>query len=462
MTRSIGLVQATAINMIDMIGIGPFVAMPLIMQLMGAGDFIYAWVLGALIAGIDGMVWAELGAALPEAGGSYQFLKAAFSGHSRWGKLMPFLFVWQTLFQAPLVVASGAIGFAQYLGYLIPLGYFQQKGVAAVVVVLVTLLLYRRTAVLGRIAVLLWAGVILTILGIISGGIWFAHTHPVVAAPPLFSTPVFTGIFVAALGHATVRSMYCYLGYYNVCQLGSEIRNPGRNIPRSIFWSVAGVAVLYCGMNLSIARVVPFPVARNSSFIVSTFVEMAFGRHAAGVATVLVLWIAFASLFSVMLGYTRIPFAAARDGNFFPAFARLHPTKGFPQVSLLALGGTALVFSLLFRLTDVIVGILAMRILVQFIGQAVGLMLLRRKRKGMHFPFRMWLYPLPVLGSIAAWLYVYFFTGWEFAFSGLAMTAAGTVIFLVLYKRNGKGLFSSGATSGPIDPPYIAGAKPPQ
>jgi fructoselysine transporter len=456
MTRSIGLVQATAINMIDMVGIGPFVTIPLVMQLMGEDTFMYAWVLGALIALIDGMVWAELGAALPEAGGSYQFLKAAFSGSRKWGRMMPFLFVWQTLFQAPLVVASGAIGFAQYCRYLIPMNWWVARLIPGLVVICITILLYRRTAVLGKIAVFLWVVVIITILWIISGGLFFQHSQPSYHFHEA-AAPLYTGIFVAALGHATVRSMYCYLGYYNVCHLGSEIRDPSRNIPRSIFLSVIGVAILYFGMNLSIARVVPWHIARNSSFIVSTLIEMAYGHGAARIATILVLWIAFASLFSVMLGYSRIPYAAAADGNFFPAFGRLHPEKKFPQVSLLALGGTAFVFSLLFRLTDVISAILAMRILVQFIGQAVGLVLLKRKRKGLKFPFKMWLYPVPVVCSIAAWIYVYIFTGWRFACSGLIMIVLGILVFLVLYQRRGPAMFrpDTGDLDQPRDQAYI-------
>ncbi|HVB02780.1 MAG TPA: APC family permease [Chitinophagaceae bacterium] len=440
LNRSISLLQATAINMIDMVGIGPFVALPLVMQLMGRGTFIYAWILGAVIALIDGMVWAELGAAFPAAGGSYQFLKAAYGGKGKWGRLMPFLFVWQTLLQAPLVVASGAIGFAQYSTFLFPLGWLGKKILSGGVVILVTFLLYRKTGILGKLSVFLWAGVVITILWIISGGVFHGHA-PVQHWVPTNQQTVLTAIFWAALGHATVKSIYCYLGYYNVCHLGGEIRAPGHNIPRSIFISITGVALLYTGMNLSIARIVPWNTATHSEFIVSTFIEQVYGKNAAEIATGLVLWIALASLFAIMLGYSRIPYAAAVDGNFFPAFARLHPRKDFPYVSLLALGGTALVFSLLFNLTEVISAILAMRILVQFIGQAVGLVRLRKKHAKAFFPFRMWLYPLPVIGSVAAWLYIYIFTGWKFALSGLLMIVLGVLVFLGLYKKNSCSLF---------------------
>ncbi|HEY6082866.1 MAG TPA: APC family permease [Chitinophagaceae bacterium] len=437
--RSISLLQASAINMIDMVGIGPFVVMPLVMQLMGENTFLLAWVAGAVIALIDGMVWAELGAAMPEAGGSYQFLKAAY-GKGRWGQLMPFLFVWQTLFQAPLVVASGAIGFAQYFTYLLPVGWLGKKMISGAVVILLTGLLYRKIDAIGKISVFLWSGVIITILWIIIGGMTHAH----VAVLPSFHASggaALHALFWGALGHATVKSMYSFLGYYNVCHLGGEIKRPERNIPLSIFISVIGIAVLYIGMNMSIVQVVPWKEARSSEFIVSIFIERAYGKGAAMIATLLVLWIAFSSLFAVMLGYSRIPYAAAADGNFFPVFSKLHPRKNFPHLSLLALGGTAFVFSLLFRLTDVISAILAMRILVQFIGQAAGLIILRKRNGTSHLPFKMWLYPLPVIFTITAWVGIFISTGRRFAISGIIMTGIGTIVFLLLRRRKTDALF---------------------
>ena len=115
--RSLGLTEATALNMTFMVGIGPFVVIPIVLQAMGGPQSLLAWVLGALLAVFDGCVWAELGAAMPQAGGSYVFLREAY-GPLRWGKLMSFLYIWQTLFQGPLSIASGALGFANYSEYL--------------------------------------------------------------------------------------------------------------------------------------------------------------------------------------------------------------------------------------------------------------------------------------------------------------------------------------------------------
>ncbi|GGG37984.1 APC family permease [Hymenobacter glacieicola] len=441
--RRLGLVQATALNMIDMVGIGPFVTLPLVMGFMGP-NFLLAWLVGAALSLVDGLIWSELGAAYPEAGGSYRFLKLAY-GEQKWGRLMSFLYVWQTLVQAPLVVASGAIGFAQYFGYLVPLTeWWQPKLVSGGVVLLLLALLYRQIEDIGRLGVLLWLGVLGLMGWLILGGVTHA-THPVAWLPTGGLGALPGALLSAAMGQATVKTIYSYLGYYNVCHLGGEVREPHKIIPRSIFLSILGIMALYLLLNWSVGSVIPWAEASRSEFIVSTFVERIYGATAAKVATALVLWVAFASLFAVLLGYSRIPYAAAADGEFLPVFARTHPTKHFPHVSLLLLGGVGFVFSLLFKLGEVISAILAMRILVQFVGQAVGLMLLRRRRGTAGLPFRMPLYPLPVVVAVAVWLWVFFsiqdgvqltLTGattvfLPFQLAALLMMGLGVVVFLL-------------------------------
>lgn len=414
--------------MIDMVGIGPFVVLPLVIQLMGGPNFIWAWVLGALVSFIDAFIWSELGAAYPQAGGSYKFLKIAY-GEERWGKMLSFLYVWQTLIQAPLVVASGSIGFAQYASYLFPLDEWTGKAVSGTVVIIVTMLIYRRIDSIGRISLVLWVAVMLTIGWIIVGGL----TNATVSFSDVLGQAIHLdgNLLSAGLGAASVKTIYCFLGYYNVCHLGGEMKNPERNIPLSIFISIAGITVLYMLLNLSVVSVVPWQEAQKSTFIVSTVIEAIYGAKAAGVATGLVLIVAFSSLFAVMLGYSRVPYAAAVDGQFFKIFAKLHPTRHFPYVSVLFLGGVAFGFSLLFRLSDVITAILAMRIVVQFIGQAIGLWLLHRRKATSQFPFRMPLYPLPVILAIAVWSYIFISTGWSFMVSGLTVIALGVVAFLL-------------------------------
>ena len=147
--RKINLLQATSINMIDMVGIGPFVVMPFVVAQFNNGLFIWAWIFGAFTAFMDAMIWSELGAKYPLAGGTYNFHRIAFG--EKGGKLMSFLYVWQTSIQAPLVVASAAIGFAQYLTYIVPLDFWQQKIVSGGLVILVFLLLYRKIETIGKI-----------------------------------------------------------------------------------------------------------------------------------------------------------------------------------------------------------------------------------------------------------------------------------------------------------------------
>jgi fructoselysine transporter len=433
--RRLGLSQATAINMIDMVGIGPFITLPMVIGLMNGPYFLYAWLAGAALSFVDAMIWSELGAAFPRAGGSYNFLKEAY-GKNGAGRFMSFLFVWQTMIQAPLVIASASIGFASYFSYLVPLTPLTSKLVSGGVVILIVILLYRKIEAIGKISIFLWVGVLVTILWIIGGGI--AHGNFFQPISAINDGLTFNYAFVTAIGFASVKSVYSYLGYYNVCHLGGEIINPSKNIPRSMFLSIAGIAVLYLMMNVSVVSVVPWHVAKDSEFVVSVFMQQLAGNTAANVVTCFILWVAFASVFSATLGYSRIPYAAASDGAFFSVFAKLHPTKNFPHISLLFLGAIAFVFSLLFKLSDVISAILAMRILIQFIGQGIGLLLLRKKRSSEEFPYKMPFFPWPIYIAIAMWLGILLSTGITMVLSGLVVIAAGTLVYFIKAKVNGE------------------------
>jgi amino acid transporter len=425
--RRLGLFQATSINMIDMVGIGPFITMPMVIGIMDGPYFLYAWLAGAFLSVIDAMVWSELGAAFPLAGGSYNFLKETYSKNGA-GKLMSFLFVWQTMIQAPLVIASAAMGFAAYFSYLLPVTPLQSKMISGGVVVLIVVLLFRKIETIGKISVVLWVAVIGTMLWIISGGI--ANGNFLTPIAQMNDGLTVNYAFIAAIGFASVKTVYSYLGYYNVCHLGGEIVNPSRNIPRSMFLSILGISTLYLMMNISVVSVIPWNYAKDSEFLVSLFMQELAGPVAATIATCLILVVAFASVFSATLGYSRIPYAAATDGAFFKIFARLHPTGHFPYVSLLVLGAIAFVFSLLFKLSDVISAILAMRILIQFIGQAVGLLLLRQNRSK-EFPYKMPFFPWPVYIAIAMWGCILLSTGYKMVAGGLLVISLGTIVYFV-------------------------------
>jgi len=427
--RGLSLRQSVAINMIDMVGIGPFITIPFIIGAMNGPQCIIAWILGAVLSYADGSVWAELGAKWPEAGGSYSFLQNLY-GREKWGRLLSFLYVWQTCIQAPLVVASGAIGFSQYLTYLIPsLDEVSKKVISGALVILITGLLYRKITDIGRISVFMGMIVIGTILWLIISGL--SHFHPALAFTYPKGAFDMTPLFFVGLGHASTKTIYSFLGYYNVCHLGGEIKEPERNIPRSIFISITGIAILYLLMQISVLGVIPWQQAKDSPFIVSLFFEQIYGPLAAKIATALVLFIAISSLFAVMLGYSRVPYAAAADGHFFEPFARLHPTKNFPYVSLLVLGGLAFVFSLLFKMADIITAIIIMRIIVQFIGQSIGILLYHQRMKQEAFPYRMLFYPLPAVIGIIVWAFIFFSAEWQFILGALAVIALGSLIFML-------------------------------
>lgn len=426
LVRSLGLLQATALNMTNMIGVGPFITIPLVIASMGGPQCMLGWALGTVLALCDGLIWSELAAALPGAGGTYLYLREAFR-KTRLGTLLPFLFIWQFIFSGPLELASGYIGFAQYLRYFWrSMGFWEAKAVAAGVGLLVIVLLYRQITAIGRLTVVLWVGILVTVGWVIASGV--ANFNPQVAFdfPPGAFT--FTRGFALGLGGAMLIAMYDFLGYYDICYVGGEVRNPARVIPRAIIYSVIAVALIYAAMNLSIIAVVPWRDAMKSPFVVSEMMRRLYGDWAGAAVTVMVMWAAFASTFAILLGYSRIPYAAALDGCFFRPFARLHPRGNFPSVSLIVMGGLAILASLM-QLEWVLSALLTARILVQFLGQIFAVHFLRKHRPDVHRPFRIWLYPLPSAIAFVGWSYVFLTSGWTFVLFGVLTLVAGVLVF---------------------------------
>jgi amino acid transporter len=441
LVRRFGLTQATALNMSNMIGIGPFITIPVLMSTMGGGpQALIGWFLAVLIVIPDGMVWSELGAAMPGSGGSYVYLREGF-GRETWGRLMAFLFIWQFILSGPLEIASGYIGFTQYAGYIIQginkpvLGPITTAHlITAGIGFLNIFLLYRRITTIGRITVALWAGVLLTVAAVMVTGAGHFDAKRAFDFPPHAFD--FSLGFLLGIGAASRIGIYDYLGYYDVCYIGDEVREPGRVIPRSIILSIVGVALIYFSINLSIIGVVPWrefvPAEGNekANFIVSIFMEKIYGSKVASIFTLMVLWTAFGSCFALLLGYSRIPYAAAKDGCFFRVFEKLHPQKQFPHISLVVIGLIAIACSFLPLLT-VIDALLTTRILVQFIGQIAAVTLLRKHRPEALRPYRMWLYPLPSFVALAGWLFVFSTTPWNLIAFGLGTLGAGVAFFLI-------------------------------
>jgi amino acid transporter len=443
--RRIGLRSAVLFNMLEMIGVGPFITLPLVIAAAGYRLSVWAWVLGAAIAVADGLVWAELGAAFPQAGGSYAFLREIY-GPKRAGNWLSFLFVWQLSFTAPLSIASGCIGLSSFLAFFWPgleaapfvalpaLHYANFAAAAACL--LVTALLYRNLSSITRLAWVLFAGVLAAIAGVIVSGFaqaaatggWHMPPSPALALPAALS----------GLAQATLITTYCYWGYYNICFLGGEVRRPERTIPRAILLSVFFVSAFYVAMNLA-----ALPALRDAAVhatqsavvrlqLVADIANSAYGRWAGYLMAALIVWTAFASVFSLLLGYSRVPYAAARDGNYFRYLAALHPKHHIPHRSLVALGLVAAAFCF-FSLAQVITMLVITRILLQFFLQQAGVMLLRIQRPELHRPFRIPLYPLPPLVAMAG--FVFILVNRSHALGGLAVAAAialtGTAIYLI-------------------------------
>jgi APA family basic amino acid/polyamine antiporter len=284
----------------------------------------------------------------------------------------------------------------------------------------------------------LWVGTLATTIAVMATGA--AHFDPRLAfdvPPGAFDMSLG---FLVGLGAAARIGVYDYLGYYDVCYIGDEVERPGHVIPRSILISTVAVALIYIGVNLSIIGVVPWrefvPADQHpvSNFIVSIFMERVYGRGVAMIFTVMILWTAFGSVFALLLGYSRIPYAAAREGYFFKPFARLHATGGFPYVSLLVLGAISIV-ACLFSLGIVIDALIATRILVQFVGQVVGVMRLRRVRPDMPRPYRIWLYPLPTIVALVGWTFIFVTTDVRVIGFGVGILVLGVLCFLVWSRR---------------------------
>jgi basic amino acid/polyamine antiporter, APA family len=462
LTRGVTLRGATALNMIDMIGVGPFITIPLIIAAMNGPQAMLGWVLGAFIALSDGLVWAELGAAMPHAGGSYQYLKEIY-GREKLGKLMSFLFIFQLSFSAPLSMASGCVGLASYASYIFPalnktyfdynlsiplpfIGPFEAELTAAnstflaiAVVVMAVILLYRRIAVINKFSQLLWVVVIATVVWIIISGIF--NFKPSLAFDFPHDAFTFNNAFFLGLGSAMLISIYDYWGYYNVCFFGGEVQNPGRNIPKAIIYSIIAIAILYIIMNISIIGVIPWQeVSETASsdtrkYIVSVFMQRIYGGWAGNLVTLLIVWTAFASVFSLMLGYSRVPYAAAVQGDYFHIFSKLHPKYNFPYVSLIAMGIAATAFCLL-RLKDIIAALVVIRLIIQFLAQTIGVIVFRIRRSDIERPFKMWLFPLPAVFAFIGFLYVLisrnnFLKEVRYAF---LLLFTGTILYLIRAK----------------------------
>jgi APA family basic amino acid/polyamine antiporter len=427
--------------MSNMVGTGPFITVPAILATLGGPQSLIAWGVGALLAIADGLVFAELGASIPASGGSYIFLRECL-GRDRWGHMMAWIFVWQFLFSGTLEIATSSIGMAEYAGFFWPKLLTYRWGVkllAAAITAVAMLALYRKIQDIARLMLILWIGMLLTAAWVIVTGM--LHLSPKL----LFDFPAGAwqiGLpFMLGLGNGTMLVMFNFLGYYQVCYLGGEVKHPERVVPMGVIVSILIVAVIDFLISVSFTGVVPWremvhPGSQAFNAIGSVYMERVEGHWASGLMTIMVEVTAFAATYAMMLGYSRIPYAAALDGAFFRWFDKLHPTKEFPHRSLL-LVGFLVIIACFFDLVQIITALMLARILSMFVAQIIGLLIHRRVRPDAPRPFRMWFYPLPALFALVGWLGVFVTPalqpgGWQFMAYAFGTIGMGFAAYLLL------------------------------
>lgn len=438
LVRAMGLLEASATNIISMVGVGPFLTIPFMIQAMNGPHILYPWLVGIVLCVADGLVYAQLGAALPGSGGPYLYLREAFRPFGL-ARLMGFLFIFQTILIAPLSIGGAAVGFVDYLQFAwTSMTPTQHNLLAAAMCVLATAALWRDTESIGRLSVLMLWGVVITVGWVIVVGLIKFSPAQAFDFPP--RAYALDADLITRLGAASVLAMYNYGGYNQVCFIGEEIRDPARTIPRSILLSIFVVAAMYIAMSAVFLGLIPWEEAATtrtiaSLFVARTFSDPAMGRVASLVMTGLVLFLAGAALYALILGYSRVPFAAARDGDFFRVFASVHPKKNFPDVSLAVICVASIPFCF-FTFGQLVSWLIQVQVLLRFVWQCLAVILLRRCRPDIPQPFTMWLYPWPAILSLVMWLYI-FFTGplegivFSFAFLG------ASVIAYALFVRSG-------------------------
>jgi APA family basic amino acid/polyamine antiporter len=438
--RSLGLLNAISINMSNMVGTGPFITVPAIVATLGGPQSLVAWGVGALLAIADGLVFAELGSSIPASGGSYIFLRECL-GRNRWGHMMAWIFVWQFLFSGTLEIATSSIGMAEYTGFLWPKLLTYRGGVkllAAAITAAAMMALYRKIQDIARLMLVLWIGMLITAAWVIVTGM--THINPKL----LFDFPPGAwqiGVpFILGLGNGTMLVMFNFLGYYQICYLGDEVKNPERVVPFGVIFSILIVAVIDFLISVSFTGVVPWremiqPGSQAFNAIGSVYMQKVAGHWASVLMTIMVEVTAFAATYAMILGYSRIPYAAALDGAFFPWFAKLHPTKIFPHRSLLLVGFLVMV-ACFFDLVQIITALMLARILSMFVAQIIGLLVYRKFHPDAPRPFRMWLYPFPAIFALVGWLGIFVTPafqpgGWLFMAYAFGTIGIGFAAYLI-------------------------------
>jgi len=443
--RKIGLFPATALNMSQMCGVGPFITIPTMIVIMGGPQAYLGWILGALLALCDGLVWAELGASLPGAGGTYVYLREAFG--KRTGKLLPFLFVWTAMLFIPLIMSTGIIGFVQYLTWFWP-DMSQTAGnlIGLALIWGIIVMLWRKIESIAKLSIVLWVVMLVSIGALILAALSNFHADLAFSFPDGAFNLGDSSFWFGLAGGLTI-GIYDYLGYNTSAYLAGEVEQPGKVIPKSIILSIFGILAVYLLMQVGVLGVVDWhrmldPESAAYKSVASVVLSETWGNTAAGIVTVLILITAVASVFAGLLGGSRVPFEAANDKVFFSAFSKTHPKHQFPTYGILSMGVLTSAGFMIGRLTDLttlIQLLTTVMILVQSVAQVISLFVLRKTKPHLARPYKMWLYPVPAVIALLGWIYIYMASNHNAPGAypiqwSLVWVAAGGVAFLIWAK----------------------------
>ena len=410
LVRGLGLGSAIAIVIGDTIGTGVFLVASDMARAVGSATLVLiAWILGLLIVLLGAFCYAELGAAFPNAGGPYVYLSRGL------GPLWGFLFGWMSSFlERPVGMATLAAGFVRFLGFLFPIvntplfnshiGRYEftfttAQPLAALIVVMVTAVNFFSVRMGGTIQVLLTSLKMGTILAIVVGGVAFGTKHAGSTAPG--TTTSFSWGTIGALLTALVPAMWAYNGFNDLGDLGEEIIQPQKNIPRAIIFGLLTVGGLYLTANVVYFHVLPFAQVAASQHVASDVVRSLSGSRGAAWLTVAMAVSALGALHVVVLTGARIPYAMARDGLFFRFAERLHPSLRTPTGSLIFLGSIAALLALSGTFEE-LYSLFVFAVWIFFGLAAIALIRLRLKEPNLLRPYRAWGYPWTPLIFLAA------------------------------------------------------------
>jgi basic amino acid/polyamine antiporter, APA family len=408
--RGLGLWSAAAIVIGDMIGTGVFLVTSDMARAVGSISLVFAaWVIGGLIVLFGAFCYAELGAALPKAGGNYVYLNRGL------GPLWGFLFGWMSSFlDRPVAMATLAAGFLRFLGFLFPVvatplltarfgryefSFTAAQPLAALVVIAATAVNYLSVRFGGSIQVLLTSLKMGAILLIVVVGVLFGTQESIRMAPSV--APFGLGVIGAVLT-ALVPVMWAFNGFNDLGDLGEEIEQPEKNIPRAIILGLLTVGGLYLLANVAYFQVLPFSAIAQSQHVASDVVQSFAGSRGARWLTIAMAISALGALHVVVLTGARIPFAMARDGVFFQFAQRIHPTFRTPSGSLIFLGSIGAVLALSGTYEE-LYSLFVFAVWIFFALTAIAVLRLRKTEPDLTRPYRAWGYPVtPLIFLIAA------------------------------------------------------------